>query len=545
MKIALCQINTTIGDFAGNQSKVLDSLRRAEGGGAQIAIFPELVTTGYPPRDLLENPEFIQHNLESARQIAAATGNKTAAVFGFVDKKTGDHVGRGIYNAAAFAYDGKIQFIQHKTLLPSYDVFDEVRHFDPAHVHQTHSYLGVKWGLTICEDIWSTFDFQGRRFYSTDPVDMMKKAGAEWIINISSSPFTLGKTSVRRKLICETARSHQIPVIYCNLVGGNDELVFDGHSLVANAEGELVFEVRTFREEFAIVDLEKLSVIPTPVTLSPIEEIYQTLVLGLRDYVYKSGFQKVLIGLSGGIDSAVVATLAVRALGEKHVIGVAMPSPYSSEQSLEDAQELAGRLGIGFRVIPIRQIYESYRKTLGWGGEEVSLAEENVQARIRGDILMALSNQEHALVLSTGNKSEMACGYCTLYGDLAGGMAVLSDLPKTEVYTLAKWMNKDVEMIPRGILDRPPSAELKPNQTDQDILPPYKELDAILKAYVEERKSLKEIVAMGFAQGVVSDVIRRVNRNEYKRRQAPLGIKVTSKAFGSGRRFPIAWKPNN
>ena len=462
-------------------------------------------------------------------------------MFGFVDVGR-KGLGRGIYNAAALAYGGKIRFVQHKTLLPTYDVFDEGRHFEPASKHASHLYEGIRWGLTLCEDIWSSFDFGGRQFYKTDPVALIKKTGAQIILNLSASPFSIGKTDVRRQLIQQAARKNRIPIVYCNLVGGNDDLVFDGQSLAANAKGELTFEGARFAESMEILDVAAMKKI-TPSKMPQMEEVCATLVLGLKDYLRKCGFKTVVIGLSGGVDSAVVAALAARALGPKQVTGISMPSPYSSRSSVDDARELAKRLGIHFQIVPIEKIYHDYRELRGKGPKDtISLADENIQARIRGNLLMAFSNETGALVLSTGNKSELACGYCTLYGDLAGGVALISDLPKTQVYALARHCNKDKEWIPRNTLQKPPSAELKPDQTDQDVLPPYEVLDAILRAYIEEHHSAEDIVKMGFARRRVEDVLRRVNGNEYKRRQAPLGIKVTSKAFGSGRRFPVAWK---
>ena len=542
MKIFLCQINTMIGDFAGNQAKVLAGLKKAKSQGAALAVFPELTTTGYPPRDLLDNQEFIRKNWDAATAIAKATQNGVAAVFGFVDAPKGK-AGRGLCNAAAFAADGKIQFVQHKTLLPTYDVFDEGRHFDPATTHHTVSYCGTTFGLSICEDIWSAFDFQGRQFYQTDPIALLKNKGAKVILNISASPFSLGQTEVRRKLIASAAQKNKVPVVYCNLVGGNDELVFDGQSLVADANGKIVFEGKRFEEDFALIDLDHPPKPIAPATPAPVDDIHQTLLLGLKDYVRKCGFKKVLIGLSGGIDSAVVAALAAEALGPKNVTGLAMPSPYSSKASLADAKALAKNLKIDLKIIPIETVYQSYRSLLGRTPKsKVGVSDENIQARIRGNLLMNFSNKTGALVLSTGNKSEMACGYCTLYGDLAGGLALISDVPKTSIYELAHFLNRDRKKIPKNIFIKPPSAELKPNQTDQDTLPPYEILDPILKAVIEEDKSSDEIVALGFKRAVVEDVLRRVHRNEYKRRQAPLGIKVTSKAFGSGRRFPVAWK---
>lgn len=541
MKLALCQINTTVADFKGNVSKILEGMAWAKKKKADLAVFPEMAVFGYPPRDLLDKPYLIEKNIEAAEKIASQTTNNFACVFGFVDRNP-SKIGRGLYNTAALAFDGKIQTKQAKSLLPTYDVFDEARHFDPAQSHFPISFKGVAIGLTVCEDIWSAHDFEGKQYYDLDPVAVLKENGAELIINISASPFHVGKWRTRRQLIAENARGHQVPIVYCNLTGGNDDLVFDGQSLVANAKGKIVFEGKRFQEELVLVDLAEARPVSKLLQPSPVEEIHDCLILGLKDYARKCRFKKAVLGLSGGIDSSVVAALAAEALGPKNVLGLSMPSPYSSAGSLKDAKTLAKNLGIQYRIIPIRYLYEEYLKTLELNVKKnVPLVAENIQARIRGNILMAVSNQEKALVLSTGNKSELACGYCTLYGDLAGGLAILSDVPKTDVYALARHINRKKKMIPEEAIRKPPSAELRPNQKDQDTLPPYPVLDKILRAYIEEHLSREEIVKQGFSKKMVEEVIGRIDHNEYKRRQAPPGIKVTSKAFGIGRRFPIAW----
>lgn len=541
MRIAICQINTTVADFEGNLAKILNGIRWAKRNKANLAIFPELATFGYPPRDLLDRSYLIEKNLEVAEAIARKTTRDFGVVFGLVMKNRSP-IGRGLYNAVALASDGAIQFTQPKTLLPTYDVFDEARHFDSANVHQTYRFQDVTLGLTVCEDIWSAYDFNGKKPYAVDPIAALKGEGAELLINISASPFQVGKYKIRRQLMQETARTHSLPLIYCNLVGGNDELIFDGQSLAVSAAGELLFEGKKFREELAIIDVKQSKPIRKLAQPGPAEEIHEGLILGLKDYLRKCRFSGAIIGLSGGIDSSVVAALAVSALGKKQVLGVAMPSPYSSPGSLRDAKQLAKNLGIQLLVIPIHEIYQSYLETLQLDvRKKVPLAAENVQARIRGNILMALSNQRKALVLSTGNKSELACGYGTLYGDLAGGLAVISDLSKSDVYALARWINRKKALIPSAVLRKAPSAELRPNQKDQDTLPPYPLLDRILREYVENHKSRGEILKMGIPKKYVEDVIRRIDHNEYKRRQAPPGLKVTSKAFGMGRRFPIAW----
>lgn len=542
MKIALCQINTTVANFDGNVAKVLKGLEWAKKRKANLAVFPELTTFGYPPRDLLDKPYLIEKNIKAAKKIASHTTKNLGCVFGFVDRNVAP-IGRGLFNSMAIAFAGKIQQTQVKTLLPTYDVFDEARHFDPATTHQPVLFHDTSLGLTICEDIWTEYDFGGRRPYTVDPIGLLKSQGAELLINISASPFHAGKQNLRRQLMTETAKKNRLPVVYCNLVGGNDELVFDGRSLVVDAEGKILFEGKSFQEELALIDLAQNRSAAKLENFQEVQEIHDALVLGLHDYLKKCHFDKVLIGLSGGIDSAVVACLAKEALGPNNVLGLSMPSPYSSEGSLKDARVLTKRLGISYRVFPIHAIYTEYLKTLKLDIRRgVSLTAENIQARIRGNILMAASNQHPgALVLSTGNKSELACGYCTLYGDLAGGLALLSDLPKTKVYELAKYINRRREIIPEAILKKPPSAELRPNQKDEDTLPPYKLLDGILQAYIEDHLSVREIVKKGFPKKVVEAVVTRVDHNEYKRRQAPPGIKVTSKAFGIGRRFPIAW----
>lgn len=542
MKIAVCQINTTIADFDGNAAKILRAMEWAKTKQADLAVFPEMAVFGYPPRDLLDKPYLIEKNLRAAKRIAAKTTRDLACVFGMVDRNE-SKIGRGLFNTACFAAAGKIQYKQPKTLLPTYDVFDEARHFDPASSHQPATFQGRSLGLTVCEDIWSAYEFGERRPYDLDPVTLLKNKGIQLLLNISASPFHAGKQAIRRQLVCDTAAQNQIPVIYCNQVGGNDELVFDGRSLAAGPDGKILFEAQAFREDFAVVDLENAKPV-IPRDFSEVEEVHDALILALRDYLRKCRFKKVVLGLSGGIDSSVVAALAKEALGAGNVLGLSMPSPYSSEGSKKDARVLAKRLKIHFRTIPIHDIYTEYLKSLKLDiRQKVTLTAENIQARIRGNILMAVSNQHRdALVLSTGNKSELACGYCTLYGDLAGGLALLSDVPKTFVYALARHINRKREIIPKAVLRKPPSAELRPNQKDSDSLPDYKILDGVLKAYVEDHLSPKEIVKLGFPKKAVEKIIGLVNHNEYKRRQAPPGIKVTSKAFGIGRRQPIAWE---
>lgn len=542
MKIGIAQINTTIGDFEGNKRKILDKMAWAEGVGADILLFPEMAVTGYPPSDLLEKSYFILNNLETVEDVAKATRD-TAVVIGYVSINE-QTTGKGLFNSAALCHRGKIRFVQHKALLPTYGVFDEGRYFEPGRTHRCFEFKGKKLGITICEDVWSTVDFGGRRLYGRDPVEVLVKSGAEIILNISCSPYALGKSALRETLLAQVARAHNVPIFYANLVGGNDELIFDGRSLVVDGNGALVHEGASFEEDAFIIDTSNM---PKPVKRrehSDAEEIYKALVLGVRDYVRKCNFSKVVVGLSGGIDSAVTTVIAVDAIGPEKVFCVNMPSKFSSRKGIEDAKVLAERLNVSFQTIEISDIYEEFKKTLKpiFKGMPEDVTEENIQARIRGNILMAFSNKYRALVLSTGNKSEMAVGYCTLYGDMVGGLAVIADVPKTIVYEIADYINRTKEIIPRSIIERAPSAELKPGQKDEDDLPPYHILDPILKAYVEEHQSPQAMIDMGFDRKIVDNVVSRVDRNEYKRRQAPPVLHVTSKAFGVGRVYPIAWK---
>jgi NAD+ synthetase len=539
VKIALAQINTTVGDLAGNEAKILDSARRARAEGAEAVLFPELATTGYPPRDLLLKKDFVARNLELLHRLAAASG-RTAMVAGFVgqnDKTTG----RDVTNAAAVLQNGKITARRTKTLLPTYDVFDEDRYFEPAEENAPVAIGGESCGVTICEDIWNDEDFWPHRRYRANPVNDLLRAGAGHIFNLSASPWNVGKEKLRYEMLASLARKSRRCVAMCNLVGGNDELVFDGGSLVFNRAGELIAQGKAFEEDFIVVDTESSQPI---VPVRPLEEqnIHDALVLGLRDYFHKCGFRSAVLGLSGGIDSALVACLAAAALGPEHVLGVSLPSEFSSPGSLEDARAVAGNLGIAYEVIAIQPGFEAVKRQLApaFGGRAEDTTEENVQARLRGVILMALSNKFDSLLLTTGNKSELAVGYCTLYGDMCGGLAVISDVPKTMVYRLARWINREREIIPPASLTKAPSAELRPNQKDQDTLPPYEALDAILDEYVVRGRCLAEIVAMGHEEATVKQVIHLIDTNEYKRRQAAPGLKVTTKAFGVGRRFPIA-----
>ncbi len=539
MKIALAQINTTVGDLPGNAQKILDSARRAQAERADVVLFPELTTTGYPPRDLLLKKDFITTNLELLGRLAAASG-PTAMLVGFAgqNKRT---PGREVTNEVALLQNGRIVATRVKSLLPTYDVFDEDRYFEPGEENEPVNIGGEVCGLTICEDIWNDQDFWAQRRYRGDPVAHLVAAGAGHIFNISASPWNVGKERVRCEMLASLACKTQRPIAFCNLVGGNDELVFDGESLVFNRAGELIAKGKSFEEDFITVDTETAPPIhPAPV---PDEEnVYKALVLGLRDYFHKCGFKSAVLGLSGGIDSAVVACLAAAALGAEHVLGVSLPSQFSSEGSVDDARFLAERLGIRYDVIPIQPCFNSVRGQLqgAFAGRAEDTTEENLQARLRGVLLMGLSNKFGSLLLTTGNKSELAVGYCTLYGDMCGGLAVISDVPKTMVYRLAKWINRRGEVIPVSSIKKAPSAELRPNQTDQDTLPPYDLLDAILDQYVVQGRSFREIVEKGYPEAAVKQVIHLIDTNEYKRRQAAPGLKVTTKAFGVGRRFPIA-----
>jgi NAD+ synthetase len=539
MKVALAQINPTVGDLAGNEAKILAAYRRGAEAGADLVMLPELAVTGYPPRDLLLKKSFIAGNLAVLERLAAATG-ATALLVGYVGENQ-NRPGRELTNSVALLRDGKISATRAKSLLPTYDVFDEDRYFEPARENLPVPFGGGKIGLTVCEDIWNDEDFWPERRYHNNPPLELAGAGSRILFNISASPWHAGKAETRYRMLQSMAAKSGCAVLFCNQVGGNDELVFDGGSLAFNAAGELIAQGAMFAEDFVMVDTEsKTAIARAPRTDD--ENIHDALLLGLRDYLHKCGFKSAVLGLSGGIDSALVACLAAKALGPENVRGVSLPSQFSSPGSLEDARILAQNLGIHYEVISIQSAFETVKQELrpAFAGRAEDTAEENVQARLRAVILMALSNKFGSLLLTTGNKSELAVGYCTLYGDMCGGLAVISDVPKTTVYRLAKWINRAQEIIPAASITKAPSAELRPNQTDQDSLPPYDVLDAILDAYVVQGKAPGEIVAAGFAAATVQRVVRLIDANEYKRRQAAPGLKVTSKAFGVGRRMPIA-----
>jgi NAD+ synthetase len=539
MKIAIAQINTTVGDFAGNEAKLLAAYRQGVAAGADLVLAPELATTGYPPRDLLLRRRFVECNLDVVQRLAAATG-PTAFVLGYVGVNP-QRPGREVTNAVGLLQHGKIVATRTKTLLPSYDVFDEDRYFEPAQDNRPVAWNGHRIGLTVCEDLWNDEDFWPDRRYRRNPAVALVESGAELILNVSASPWHLGKNRIRHAMLASLVAKLQRPLVYGNLVGGNDELIFDGASLAFDATGRLLARGRSFEEDFLCVDLAAPAA-AQPETLADEEKLRRALVLGLRDYLHKCGFREAVLGLSGGIDSALTACLAVQALGSDKVRGVSLPSQFSSRGSLEDARELATNLGIRLDVIPIRSAFATLQQELAgvFAGRPEDTTEENLQARLRGVILMALSNKFGALLLTTGNKSELAVGYCTLYGDMCGGLAVINDLPKQWVYRLARWINRDRAIIPLASLTKAPSAELRPHQTDQDSLPPYDVLDAILEAYVVEGHSAGEIIAAGYDEASVRRVVRLIETSEYKRRQAAPGLKVTSKAFGVGRRIPVA-----
>ena len=542
MKIALAQINPIIGDFEGNSARILEFANEAKSGGADVAVFPELCLCGYPPQDLIERPAFIERNQTELANLAQKIA--IPSIVGYVGK-TQDNTGKPVTNSAALIGHGKILFEQRKMLLPTYDVFDEARYFQPAVTQHIFPMGPEKLGITICEDFWNDKSYWPERLYERDPVSEMSGKGSTVLLNISSSPYTLRKRALRNDMLGAIARNHQLPVIYVNQVGGNDSLIFDGSSVAFSADGKMAARAKSFEEDLVFFDTATGKGDIRPPLDDELEAIYRALVLGTRDYVRKCGFREAVIGLSGGIDSALVAKIAADALGPKNVLGVSMPGPYSSEGSLQDAGLLAQNLGIRFEVLPIGDLFSGYRRTLEdtFEGRPADVTEENIQARIRGNLLMAISNKFGSLVLSTGNKSEMAVGYCTLYGDMAGGLAVISDVPKTMVYDLANLVNRKGLVIPQQIIAKAPTAELRANQTDQDTLPPYDVLDAILKAYVEDMQSPGEIAERcGFPLELVRSVTSSVDRNEYKRKQAPPGLKVTWKSFSVGRRFPIAQK---
>ncbi len=544
VKIALAQIDPTVGDFTGNLKKIVAFSQRAADSGVRLTVFSELAICGYPPADLLEKPSFLARCQSAVDELRAATRNLPTAVLAGVALPSGREDGKPAFNAAVLIDRGEVLLEQHKRLLPFYDVFDEQRYFSPSGPQRVVELEGTRLAITICEDAWNDKNFWPRRLYSVDPVEELMRQSPALHINLSSSPFWHGKRGVRREMLAAIARRDRIPVLMANQVGGNDSLIFDGSSLALNARGELIAQAASFEEDLVIVDPFHSSPVPIPED-DETEAAYRALVLGTRDYVRKCGFSKVVIALSGGIDSALVAAIAADALGAENVTGIGMPSPYSSSGSIDDSRQLAANLGIRFETVSISELFAEFNHVLAplFRGLPPDTTEENIQPRIRGTILMALSNKLGALVLTTGNKSEMAVGYCTLYGDMVGALAVIGDLVKTRVYAVCHWLNRNQEKIPAAILLKPPSAELRPGQMDTDSLPPYEVLDPIVEAYVERYETPESIAEeRGFPLDLVQQVVHLIERSEYKRQQAAPVLKVTSKSFGMGRRFPIAVK---
>jgi NAD+ synthetase len=547
VKIALAQINPTVGDFTGNIASIVSASQRAAGSGARLTVFPELSVCGYPPADLLDKPSFVERCISAVEELRAATATLPTAILVGTPLAAPASSGKRAVNAAVLIDKGQILIEQHKCLLPFYDVFDEQRYFAPATLQRVIDFEGERLAITICEDAWNDKNFWPHRLYPVDPVEDLMRQKPTILLNISASPFWHGKPQIRRQMLAAIAVRHKIPVFLSNQVGGNDSLIFDGSSFGIAADGTLLAEAASFREDIVMADSDTLTSRPILTAVDETDEeteaAYQALVLGTRDYVLKTGFRKVLIALSGGIDSALVAAIGVDALGAENVLGIGMPSHYSSSGSVEDSRKLAANLGIRFETMAIADLFNEFNHTLGplFTGTKPDLTEENLQSRIRGVLMMALSNKFSSLVLTTGNKSEMAVGYCTLYGDMVGALAVIGDLVKTRVYALSHWINRKGEVIPEAILTKAPSAELRPDQRDTDSLPPYEVLDPILEAYVERYETTAQIVAAyGFPEAVVEQVVHLVERTEYKRQQAAPVLKVTSKSFGTGRRFPIA-----
>jgi len=569
MKIALVQINPVIGDFANNSAQIISWADKARDKGCDLAVFPELALCGYPPQDLLERPAFIAEH-DKALHILVSKISGIAVICGHLEKQT-DSAGKSLHNSASLIENGKLLFTVQKRLLPAYDVFDEARYFEPGRRSQSFQYKGVCLGITICEDIWNDKSSFPHQLYATDPVsDLVSGLQAQGkkidlLVNISASPFQIDKEAVKHTIFTGVCTNNNVPLIYVNQVGGQDSLLFDGWSMAMDSDGRIIARAARFMEDMVVVDTdtwqgeihgeqipgghdEESGLSDSEMSPQEAETVFAALVMGVRDYGARCGFSKGVVGLSGGIDSAVTCAIACEAFGPENILGVAMPSPYTSDASVEDAKQLAENINCRFEIIAISSVFSALKKSLAhiFTASEnsakpiVDITEQNMQARIRGNLLMALSNKYGSLLLSTGNKSEMAVGYCTLYGDMSGGLAVISDVPKLLVYKLAQYINRDREVIPVRIIEKPPTAELAPNQLDQDDLPPYDVLDSILKAYLEQNLSVAEIAAMGFERHIVEDVVKRIRKNEYKRKQAPLGLKVTSKAFGYGRRYPTA-----
>jgi NAD+ synthase (glutamine-hydrolysing) len=546
MKIAIAQINPIIGDFDYNYKKIIHYAEKAIDSSCDLVVFTEMVLSGYPPRDLLEKKDFIDAN-QYYLNLLMDQIKGIGVICGLV-KTNPEQEGNPLFNTAVLFEDGKLIHECQKRLLPTYDIFDESRYFEPGKKTDTFAYKGRTIGLTICEDVWNDKDFFKRRIYHSDPVPMLIQNGADLIINISASPYQLGKRNFRWSMLSSIARKYRVHLVYANQVGGNDSVLFDGLSVAFDKKGEMKVQAKDFEEDLVVFDLawaESSQYYPgffRPISKTNTESLYKALTMGTKDYVRKCGFSKVVIGSSGGIDSALTTCIAVDALGSENVSTIFMPSRYTSPDNYSDTKHLAENLGVHYTSVPINKMFDTFLDNLSnfLNHKDIGITEQNIQARIRGTILMAFSNEFNSLVLSTGNKSELAVGYCTLYGDMSGGLAVISDVPKTTVYELSEYVNRHREMIPVNILKKPPSAELKPNQTDQDDLPPYAVLDPILKAYIEQAMGVDDLVEMGFDRAIVEDVVQRVTRNEYKRYQAPPGLRVTSKAFGYGRRYPLA-----
>jgi len=540
VKVGIAQINAVIGDFPGNAKRILAAYRECIEAGADVVITPELSLTGYPPRDLVFKSQFVPKCLQ-ALDYLADEAKVIPLIVGYVDHNRSETPGKPFRNAAAVLFEGQVQAIQHKTLLPTYDVFDEWRYFQPSEACMPVEIGGKRIGITVCEDIW-TEDYLQRPLYERNPVQELVEQKVDVIFNLSASPYALHKPARRQSMISDVAGEAGVPVVYCNAIGAQDQLIFDGHSLVASAAGEIVAHFPGFEEAVRVLDLDHLEAAEVNEPRADEEQLFRALVLGLRDYTTKCGFSKVCLGLSGGIDSALTATIAVEALGAENVHGLTMPSEYSSSGSVSDSIQLAEALGIRCDTVPIKDVFEQVKGTMApvFGEHEEDVTEENMQARIRAVFLMALSNKSGAMLLTTGNKSELAVGYCTIYGDMCGGLAVLSDLPKVDVYSVSRWVNRETEIIPWATINKPPSAELRPDQKDSDSLPPYDILDSILELYVEEQISATDIIEQhGYDEDTVRWIQRRVDLNEYKRQQAAPGLRVTTKAFGMGRRYPI------
>lgn len=551
MKIAIAQLNPTVGDLAGNRQQIITAAQTAIAQGAQLMLTPELSLCGYPPRDLLLSPEFLEMMRKALSVLAMELPFQLAVLVGVVaiNPEAAEKGQKPLFNSIALLEQGKVQRLFSKRLLPTYDVFDEDRYFEPRHQPNIFELDGRNIGVTICEDLWNDEQFWGQRNYEENPIADLAKLGVDLVVNLSASPYTVGKQKLRESILTHISRRFGLPIVYTNQVGGNDDLLFDGASVAFNRRGEPVCRAASFTTDVAIATYDSTyrDLVLTPEAIadlpeSPEAEIWAALVLGVQDYARKCGFTQAVLGLSGGIDSALVAAIAASALGPKNVLGVLMPSPYSSDHSISDAKALVENLGIQSRTIPIESAMTAFDQMLDplFSGTEFGVAEENLQSRIRGDLLMAIANKFGHLLLSTGNKSEMAVGYCTLYGDMNGGLAVISDVPKTQVFKLCRWLNRNEEVLPQNIITKPPSAELKPDQVDQDSLPPYNVLDDILQRWVEQHQSVTEIIQGGHKRGTVERIVQLVKRAEFKRRQAPPGLKITDRAFGTGWRMPIA-----